>query len=180
MIEKYQIIKGFADTSIEFLKVKISGDNFPVHYHKRHCEGMIESGSMLMSFKDRNCSLKENDFFTVPAFECHSCKIPEGQNAVYSVISFSSRDELISLKSNTGFMAIINQRGLMPLYNYACRCVIVNTYSENSKIKSIIRYIDDNYMNPLKIENMTAVADLSLSRLQHLFKTAISLLGSRP
>jgi len=174
MIQKYTVIKGFSDTSIEFLKVNISDYTSPVHYHTRYCIGEIHSGSMVLECNDTARGLSGGDYFIISPFQNHRCIIQQGRGISYSVICFQDVRNLIEVKERPKYIKLLQKDGLLPLFNYACNAVLKNT-AYNERIKTLLHYINDNCMGRISISQLSDLVDLSPSRLQHVFRDQMGM-----
>ena len=171
MKKEYKIFKNVLDTDVEFLNVKMPSGIFPEHYHKRNCAGKISEGEIIICFENKSFKYKKGDFFFIPAFNNHYCKIAKQKSAEYSVISYNSAGELIKLKDNQQNFNKIKQHGFMPLLNFALSINIKTNKTDSMRINFIMNYIDKNYTQNLTIKDLSKAINLSASRMQHVFKT---------
>ena len=175
MVKYYRLIKGFADTQLELLKVGLSGGTFGAHYHKRFCAGKVETGSLIIRSGRQSRIYTEGDHFYIPALQNHSCRVPKNQPVKYTVISFVSGDELKKIKADSCLFDRIKRERLMSLFEFACRLDLTEKKSSNIKIRELIGYINQNYGRPLTARGLALRVNLSISRLQHIFKAETGL-----
>jgi AraC-like DNA-binding protein len=65
-------------------------NEFPIHFHKRFCVGIIEKGSRKYFYRGSSVILKTGDIFVVHPLEPHSCASYKRSNHNYKIFSIES------------------------------------------------------------------------------------------
>ncbi|MDR0321879.1 MAG: AraC family transcriptional regulator [Treponema sp.] len=156
----------------EFLEVKNSLHNFPMHFHKRICIGKVVSGEKCIEINNHKNIIPKNGVYIIPPYIAHSCKT--NGNSDYLIFSFdiSEINNLEILYEGANYLRIDFDK-IMRLVKDSQ----INIPEKNNIIAYIINYCEKNHNSNIKINDIANKLGYNKYYILHLFKekTGISL-----
>jgi AraC-like DNA-binding protein/mannose-6-phosphate isomerase-like protein (cupin superfamily) len=161
----YRVIKR---PRFEILKVENSSHNFPIHIHKRVCIGKIERGEKYLYINGETRILRDGDMFVIPPLTAHSCYAKSYVS--YTIVSLETGE-------NIDYKTIFEE---LESYNFAkaddmIELVKRRPIKQNHIIKAIMEFADDNYSDPITINDIAQKVGYSPCYIQRSFKKNIGL-----
>ncbi len=156
----------------EFLNVKNSFHNFPVHFHKRLCIGEIISGVKYIKMNDHENKISKNGVYIIPPYTAHSCKTDGNSDYLVFSIDFSEINNMEILSEGAKYLGM-DLNKMVKLIN----TILNNVPVENNIINYLINYCEENYNDNIKINDLANKLGYNKYYILHLFKekTGISL-----
>ena len=154
----------------EFLKIRNSSHNFPVHFHKRLCIVKIISGVKYIKIDNEEYNFSQNEVYIIPPYIAHSCKTNGGCDYFVFSLNYNEINNLEILSEGAKFLEMDLER-LLRQINGISNDVLIN----NKIINYIINYCEKNYYNNIKINDLANKLGYNKYYVLHLFKEKMGI-----
>jgi len=154
----------------EFLEVKNSAHNFPLHFHKRLCIGKVNSGVKYLKFNNCENVISKNEIFIILPYVAHSCKTNGDCDYLVFSLNFNIINNLEILSEGAKYLKIDLAKVLKIINDIQNKISI-----KNNIIMYIINYCEENYKCNISIDGIANKLGYNKYYILHLFKEKMGI-----
>ncbi|MDR2034226.1 MAG: AraC family transcriptional regulator [Helicobacteraceae bacterium] len=155
----------------EFLEIRNSSHNFPIHFHKRLCIGKVISGSQYIEINNRENKISKNEVYIIPPYITHSCKTNGNRDYLVFSLNPSEIKNWEILSEGAKYLDL----DLTKIKKLIDGIICSNDLEKNNIVNYLLNYCEENQNNNIKLNDVANKLGYNKYYILHLFKEKMGI-----